>query len=386
MNLYNAHTHIFTNKCIPENFLGKLNVGFAKIPLLKMVSIPVINYTLGRLLRKALPGERDFLSKYANFMAIGSKKSQEAVYQDLVSSYDEACRFVVLTLDMDFMGAGRAEVNYLTQLHEIIRLKMKYMNDMLPFVSVDPRRGDAKYLRDFVAKYIEDYGFVGIKLYPALGFYPFDPNLDLVYEYAQANHIPLMTHCTKAGVYFKGNKLTDQHLWPYDLNGERLPENDHRSSVTMKNRDFKNYFTDPDNYRQVLNKYPELKICIAHYGGSTEMLRSFGRGPKKSQVNELGNFYEKIQDLLKDPKYPNVYTDISYTLGDDKIFNELIKDIRDVKFKNNILFGTDYFMTIIEKNERQLVDDFRDVIDPSDFARIANTNVKKYLTTGSFKP
>jgi predicted TIM-barrel fold metal-dependent hydrolase len=376
MTLYNAHTHVFTIKCTPANFLGK--------GLIKIISIPIINILLGRLLRKILPGERDFLAKYANFLAIGSNKTQNEVFENLASSYDEYCRFVVLTLDMDYMGAGKAEVNYETQLHQIVRLKMTNMHQVLPFVSVDPRRGSAEYMLEFVKKYIEDYGFCGIKMYPALGFYPFDPNLDLVYKYAEENQIPLMTHCTKGGVHFKGKQLTPQHLWPLNLENEQLPENDHRLDGSMKMSDFKNHFTNPDNYKQVLDKYPNLKFCIAHYGGSDEMLRHFGRGPKKKQVNELGNFYVKTKEILDNPDYPNVYTDISYTLSDDEIFTELIEDIKNPKYQDRILFGTDYFMTIIEKSERRLVDDFRKVIDPTDMKRIGNTNPKNYLDSATF--
>ncbi len=377
MYLYNAHTHIFTTKCIPENFLGK--------GLIRIISIPLINKLMLKLLRQILPSESDFLSKYANFLAIGSNKNQDAVYQDLVNSYDDACRFVVLTLDMDHMGAGRAEVNYNTQLYEVLQLKLKYMQQMLPFVSVDPRRGNAQELLNLVKLYIEEYGFTGIKLYPALGFYPFDPNLDLVHQYAEANEIPLMTHCTKAGVYYKGDTLSEQQIWPKNLDGVQLPENDHSDSTHMKNRDFKNFFTDPDNYRQVLSKYPKLKICIAHYGGSTEIERFLGRGKKKKQINELGNFYKKTRDLLEDTNFPNVYTDVSYTLAANSIFPELIADIQNPVLRDNILFGTDYFMTIIEKNERQLVSDFRAAIDPKDFSQIANTNVKSYLNSTFFK-
>ncbi len=376
MYLYNAHTHIFTTKCIPENFLGK--------GLIRIISIPLINKLMLKLLRQILPGQSDFLSKYANFLAIGSNKNQEAVFRDLVDSYDDTCRFVVLTLDMDHMGAGRAEVNYNTQLYEVLQLKLKYMQSLLPFVSVDPRRGTAQELLALVKKYVEEYGFVGIKLYPALGFYPFDPNLDLVYQYAEANEIPLMTHCTKAGVYYKGKTFSEQQIWPKDLDGKQLPQNDHRKSSHLKNRHFKNFFTDPDNYRQVLSKYPKLKICIAHYGGSTEIERFYGKRKKKDEVNGLGNFYEKTRKLLEDKKFPNVRTDISYTLAANKIFPELIADIKNSDLRDNILFGTDYFMTIIEKNERKLVSEFRQAIDAKDFSQIANANVKSYLNSSFF--
>ncbi len=374
MELYNIHTHIFTIKCTPNNFLGKVST--------KFLTTPIINKLLIKLLSAALPGERDFLQKLGNFVAIGSKKSQEKILEDLMSNYDDNCRFVALTLDMDHMGAGRAEINYNTQLTEIVRLKLKYMHQLLPYVSVDPRRGSPQELLELVRTYVEKYGFIGIKLYPALGFYPYDPNLYEVYKYAEDNALPLMTHCTKGGVFYKGDRLTARQLWSPDLTGAMLPENDHRKDGAMKVKDFKNHFTDPENYRQVLKHFPKLKVCIAHYGGSTEILRSRGAGPKKKQVNPLGNFYEKTKQLISEEN--NIFTDVSYTLADKHVFPDLQNDINDSRIGGKLLFGTDYFMTIQEKGERALVKDFRDFLHPDEFQKIANSNVKNYLTSNFF--
>jgi hypothetical protein len=38
---------------------------------------------------------------------------------------------------------------------------------------------------DLVKKHIEERGFQGIKVYPPVGFYPFDKNLHPILEYAE---------------------------------------------------------------------------------------------------------------------------------------------------------------------------------------------------------
>ena len=82
----------------------------------------------------------------------------------------------------------------------------------------------------------------------------------------------------------------------------------------------------------------------------------------------------------------NVYTDISYTLSDKKVFNTLKEDINNDALKNKILFGTDYFMTIRKKSERSLVTDFKPIISPENFKLISQHNPIKFLSSSFFKP
>jgi len=204
--IYNCHTHIFTIGCAPDRFLG-LSLG-------KILKNRLATFLLSRILKKLIPSERDFLEKYGNFMKIGREKSQEGVFDVLKdkSAYPKGTRFVVLTLDMDFMGAGDAYIPYLTQIGQVKEAKIKYCHEMLPFISVDPRRGNANEMYHFVKEHIEDSKFFcGIKLYPALGFFPFDERLKEVYKFAQDNSIPIMTHCTKGGIHYRGKEFTNDY-------------------------------------------------------------------------------------------------------------------------------------------------------------------------------
>lgn len=385
-SIYNCHVHIFNVRCAPDKFLG--------VSLGKFLNNMPFTFWLSKFFKYIIPSERDFLEKYGNFIAIGSKKSQESLFEYLKYECDYALdtRFVVLAIDMDFMGAGKAYVPYLTQIDQVREAKIKYKNELLPFIGVDPRRGDANYLYRFVKKHIEETGFFhGIKLYPALGFYPFDEKLKDVYAYAEQKQIPIMTHCTKGGIFYRGKEFTNEQLKPTNLNPNPIYQHDYTLYRNTSNSNFKNHFSHPRNYEEVLMVFPKLKICIAHYGGSDEI---------KAYKNNQGiqNWYTHIKSLLT--RFENVYTDISYTLSENTIFPILVEDIKNdqllklnpdkptFKLQDKILFGTDFYMTIQEKSsERQLVDDFRNApgLTINDFDRISNGNVRRYLESGFLK-
>jgi len=88
---------------------------------------------------------------------------------------------------------------------------MRKQNHLLPFLFLDPRRIAATRNNTSKHKNYENYAkhllrsqqFDGIKLYPALGYYPFDKNLIEMYLFAQENEIPIITHCIEGTVFIE---------------------------------------------------------------------------------------------------------------------------------------------------------------------------------------
>lgn len=362
--IVNCHTHVFTVKCAPDRFIGP--------PLAKLLSIKPVSFLLMNILKASIPSEKDFLEKYGNFIEIGSEKSQELVFEKLKSYYPSDTKFIVLTIDMDYMGAGEAILNYPSQLYQVIQIKRKYPDTFLPFISIDPRRGTASSLLKFLKKHIEELGFCGIKLYPSLGFFPFDQRLNEVYKYAQDKQIPIITHCTKGGIFYRGKSYTTDQLRPTNLNPNPIKQYDFSQNSKMKNHEFRDVFLNPENFLEVLDVYNDLKICFAHYGDCDEVVGN--------KIKKEGSWYETIRNLLCSSKYPNIYTDVSYTLSDKKVFTLLLNDIRDQAINRKILFGTDFFMTIREKSENDLFNDFRNILSASEFDLIANINPSSFLS------
>ena len=426
---YNCHTHIFNIKCIPENFLGKGIIGalsrnnisfylvfylkrlsrllvfswFNKIEIAKTISAKLGNYWdkllqflrcskytrwLAGILSWMADVDINFLEKYANFVEAGRERSQELVFEMLRNNpaYDSGSRFIVLTLDMDFMGCGKAICDYNTQLSQIISIKKRHPYQLLPFVSVDPRRGSEDFIAAFVKRHIEQLGFCGIKLYPALGFFPFDVRLNKMYAYAEQHHIPILSHCTQGGVYYKG-RLSEEQLKPSNLNPSPLKNYDFTKDKNLKTSEFKNHFSSPDNYKELLEVFPKLKICIAHLGGSSQVLKSVKGNADKS------NWYLTIKGLIsgyknsKGEACENMYADISYTLFENRILKRLADDIKNPAYADRILFGTDFYLTQQEKREELLVKDFLSVLnDSAAEKRISFYNPVAWLQSDYFNP
>ncbi len=383
----NCHTHIFNIRCAPDSFIGvKLAKRFSRTP--------IVGKGLAKFLRLVLPGSRDNLEKISNFLEIGILKTQSQVFDRLRKESDPNTRFVVLTLDMDYMGAGDAVLNFKTQLAQIRELKLTYRERLIPFIGVDPRRGSGEEILEFVRCHIENFGFGGVKMYPPLGFYPFDPNLDLLYAYAQEKQIPILYHCSQGGINFQDSQITHRQIHPLNLDfaparrvnldnteGDLIDYSSMAKPLRRflgktwgkqkRNKKFKLNFSNPINYKQVLMKYPKLKICLAHFGGDGQISAFL------ESKSDRENWHYVTRELMK--QYDNVYADISYALWNEKAWPAMTSAMKDPQLKDKVLFGTDFYMTTQEKEEPKLVSDFRKHVSHADFALIAETNPHNFL-------
>jgi uncharacterized protein len=396
----NCHTHIFNVKCAPDRFIG--------LPVARMISERKL------LVKGLLKGMRLFgssseasLEKWANFLDIGSQKSQADVFDLLRESYTFGpMAYVALTLNMDHMGAGTALLNYQSQLAEVRQLKLSYLNELIPFISVDPRAGSPDDVLNTVKLHCERYGFGGIKLYPPLGFYPFDPRLEKIYAYAEQFQIPVLSHTSQGGIFYQGDELSLDQTQPMTFGYTRARRIHLDGSVEnqyldfseevkktrrflgktwgkgKRNEEFKLNFADPINYLLVLQRFPQLKLCMAHFGGDGQIEKFVEKPEERTSTSR--NWHHVVCEILK--KYPNTYADISYALWQSKIWERLrqcingpLQDGSDIS--KQILFGTDYFMTIQEKTEVRLVNDFRATLSRDEFNRIAVENPSKFLST-----
>ena len=368
MDIINCHIHTFTIDHVPDKF-----VGYGIDNLLRIKAIRGVVFFL---LKNILPfSDRDLLDRYVRFMKIANKDNQEKVLKVVRGYYPESTKFVILPMDMEYADMGYVKNSLEEQHKELAELckKPKYQGKLFPFVAVDPRRDG---ILEMTKNLIENEGFKGIKIYPPLGYFPQDPRLDPVYEYAQENDLPVMTHCSRGGVYTKERDIKDKIKEHPDA-----PMNPGR----FKNKDLTDYFTDPFNYKRVFEKFPDLKICLAHFGGDEEWEKYYDDPWDPDTGTEWDmSWLSKIRDMIKSEKYPNLYTDISYTIlsMDDgmHILNILMED---PVLAPKIMFGTDFYMIEREKmKERRLPMKLRSVIGEDKFRMIAETNPKRYLKNG----
>jgi hypothetical protein len=422
---YNCHAHCFTYDHVPEYFLTprvaiswllhhkKLRSYIQKAPSTGNFGI------MGKLLLFLLGSDKEKLIRYMNFIKYGDRKTSEDVIKSMQHYYPKHTGYVFLTMDMEYMGAGVPKTDFEEQLKQLEGVKRNphWENIIYPFIFCDPRRLQPEHPREVAVKtsfsgkrfedglksLISNKYYQGIKLYPALGYYPFDKRMKNVYDFAVDNCIPLTTHCTIGPVHFKYKLDDKEHFHPF-LNKDLPPE---------KQVHFQRYFTHPLNFECLLNHsllkrywgedapdYTNLKICLGHWGTCSDW-HNYLENPwsdiaaRKKTTDwpalELDNWFIDeahagynyswftiICDLMR--KYPNVYTDISYTLNDQTLL-PLLKMIlqSDDKIRERVLFGTDFYLVSKDISERLYGINVRSYLGNELFEQIAITNAERFL-------
>lgn len=417
----NVHIHVFDARCAPDRFFLVLPVGLVRLiarPLKSFLMTEAGTALINRLAKwTSTLHDKGKISRFLAFTKIGAGRSQDEVFQMALEAgkqYDASVRLIGLTLNMDHMDSEPSSPlsykNYTTQLEEIKNIKRSSPEHFFPFLCIDPRHKSGADLRDWVRDQLTDgfehkgklyRYFYGLKIYPALGFFPFDSALEEVYAYAEEYGIPIMTHCTRGGSQYIGKYI--EQLIPKDIStilmrpavlndafqgavGDiqtRIDAYYHDDRKWIQNSSFGNndkacdLFTHPQNYIPVLEKFPKLKICIAHMGGEGEFYtkdelarwwewkkgkaRGFGDLIKIRGVDKIP-WVDRIEQMMK--TYSSLFTDISYTVSylgkkDKVILNRLaefakLEDNSGQLLGHRILFGTDFFMTEREKKEADL--------------------------------
>jgi predicted TIM-barrel fold metal-dependent hydrolase len=403
----NVHIHVFNSECAPDNFLRILPSKFVRKRPEKIKA--ALDSRLGRwtietffrATSRKKPDKRRAFGKYIAFLNVGTDASQLKVFEAALrvgQQFDPDIRLIGLTMNMDFMDTERSEqqISYETQLVKVMEIKRFYPVNFFPFLGIDPRHKKGANMVSWARSYFENgiqytaeknYPFFcGLKLYPALGFFPFDPALEEIFAYAEWQHLPVMTHCTRVGSQYIGNRIED--LIPQNPRMIDVPDNavvlNVRQNINnriqayldrgwVKNSEIGDndlacdLFGHPENYIPLLEKFPRLKICLAHMGGSSEVENAMTGDLAKIREVDPISWFQHIREMML--RYPNLYTDISYTLTDFQDVNSAVyinvmnllnepyhnpQTGRDEQLGDRVLFGTDFFMTEQERREPEL--------------------------------
>jgi predicted TIM-barrel fold metal-dependent hydrolase len=406
-----------------------------------------------------LPGKQttDLAKRYLNIGRFSFYEGQGGIFGRLRNQYPEGTRLVVLPMDMEYMGAGAVKTGYRTQMEELAELKDRHKEMIYPFVFADPRRmaaepdyfkyhigeGGKVILEDcFIKEYIEQHGFSGFKIYPALGYYVFDERLLPLWRYAADNGIPVLTHCIRGTIYYRGKKEKD---WDKHPVFEQAMGNDKYEPLLlpeMKNIDFSVNFTHPLNYLCLLDEVllrklvkeakdnrtrdlfgyineavplqynlHHLKLCLGHFGGDDEWKRFFERdrdnlasqlvrNPQKGidffpvengerkrgkleQVWRDADWYTIICSLML--QYPHVYGDISYIVHSEEIIPLLKHTLipEHARLRQRVLFGTDFYVVRNHKSDKNMLADILSHLSEEEFDLIARENPEQFLSRES---
>jgi predicted TIM-barrel fold metal-dependent hydrolase len=212
--------------------------------------------------------------------------------------------------------------------------------------------------------------FVGFKMYNPLGSQPLDPRLpflhdkssdgDCFYARCEREGIPILVHCSPGGMTTHEIRYFVEHdsskpafLNPHlgSVESSSVPTDATAVAADPEEtaiRYFYDNYVHPKAWRKVLEKFRNLKLCLAHFGGD-----EFKDGLKSSWVTEI---------IALTKEFPNVYTDLSCwdMEANKKVFLDLMMNKQYSHLHDKLLFGTDWYMTLVAlggKNYRKFCDD-----------------------------
>jgi len=340
--IYNCHTHIFTHENIPNNYFGFYLVPIARNRFFRWVLSGLMKLPIPYLV-KSERGQR-----FKAYLDSAFNKNQEENLKGLQKFYPSQSKFVILPMDMALMEAGEVIEDIDAQHEELAKLSRNklYKDIVIPFAHIDPRREDSLQRLTLL---VEKQNFRGVKIYPPLGYGPDHQVLmDEIYPFMVAHNIPLIAHCSPGSVNNKMMDIEKAHA-----------------------------LADPDNYTVVMEKFPELRICLAHFGGIDEWKRHLD----EFKDTEKPTWLSKIRRLMNSGRYQNLYADISYTIFNFTENATLLSALlEEERIAGRVLFGSDFYMVKNESySEKRLSIDLRSVLGEDKFWQIANTNPRKFL-------
>jgi predicted TIM-barrel fold metal-dependent hydrolase len=274
-------------------------------------------------------------------------------------------------MDMTLMSAGPVETSIADQHAELAGLRDHYPNVVIPFAAVDPRHPG---IVETTIRLLEDEGFRGIKLYPPTGYHPYDSRLHDLYAYANQHNLPLITHCSRpASVQYRGTPTAQM---------QQNPENNNQP-LNLGRKELLTYFTRPDAYLPLLRNYPDIKVCLAHFGGEGDWRRYLDHPWNPAAGMTDGSWLAVILDLIRSGDYPNLRTDISYTLfADDEYVYVLKTLLSNEQVRARVLFGSDFYVVENARlEERRRSVKIRGVLGEELFDTIARKNPEDFLAT-----
>ncbi|NBC27801.1 MAG: amidohydrolase family protein [Bacteroidetes bacterium] len=360
-DLSNKPRHLTEDQLLEELVRAILSTDvfkeFSKNNLQQLSALNAININAEHLSRAALKQVLNALSAWGDAndnaesnlfdiyetLRIALMPSSTAIADHLLDHLDRDDALVGLMMDIrGDSESDRDEHRFHNQRDDLVEASLQRPGRVFPFFAVNPKRPDHF---DLMKDAIETKGFVGVKLYPSLGYKVDSDEMMVVYDYCEQNDLPITMHCNHSGFYVEEAFID---------------------------------YCNPEHWEPILAQYPSLKICFAHFDGH----QSF------SDPNGLdeGTWGRKILELMQHPAYSGVYADVSYhtdMMGDPELEQHYLQKINELLnmpvVQNRILFGTDSWLLRLNMSDELFWSYFREKLSGERFRQIASTNPKMFL-------
>jgi predicted TIM-barrel fold metal-dependent hydrolase len=272
--------------------------------------------------------------------------------------------FVNHMMDLERTFASAHVVPFAAQQEAMQWLDFQWGGKLICFTAFDPFR------RDQALASVEaglQRGAVGIKFYPPSGYRPWD------------NAIPPPPPATETGA-MKRWRSRYEGLTGADLDAQmrqlfakaeydQIPIFTHCTSAGFEAVTGYGWNADPEYWAHALEKFPRLRLCFGHAGGTQFWFHESAAG-LTADDQRAWKFGEQVVQLCLD--YPNVYCEFAFleplltpdgaaalkkrlaaTLGAPS--HSKVPGVPAWKFGDKVMYGTDWHMiTQVKDHERYL--------------------------------
>jgi len=378
--IIDVHSHLFDIKCINKTYFiirflkdflgiksgGELHVEYSEDELYKRINNYEENWE-DDFIEELSKADQDIVIKSNEKKGIidlisATKflrfKKMKDVYMYYIRKFSLAYHFklpkenvlvTALMMDLNIGWDVKIKKSILEQIKELKNLSLE--KPVLPFLFCDPRRADLSEEKEnlyslFNIAFCEGQSFFGVKIYPALGYDPSDYRLWPIYKICEELKIPVISHCGGESI------STDK------INLEVYEGDVKKTLIAKKRKEMAYMLNDPNRWSLVLEKFPNLKLNLAHFGGYETWYSS-------SPVSKEKDPQQRKECIIKFMnKYANVYSDFSYNL----VEIDLSKNLKNSLYFSEILrertlFGTDYWVVNKEGNLHREQSRFLNIID-----------------------
>jgi predicted TIM-barrel fold metal-dependent hydrolase len=279
------------------------------------------------------------LEKLAQIVNL-AQHSRAQIAATLATTYPTVDLFTPLLVDYDAWSEDHPSSALATQIgaHGMVaRLSIqgrigRAAARIHPFMAFDPLR-EARALATgpsgslaLVRRAIEEAGFIGVKVYPSVGFSPvgnaerdphdgpgLDAALRALFKYCQSEDVPITAHASAANEYALGL---------------------HQLAA-------------PARWKPVLEEFPKLRLNFGHFGHDHGV--GDPRRTERKAVEARGAWMWQAAELID--RYPNVYADMSnsplvYQADYSARFEGHLEDLcaRFKSLPGRLMYGSDWWM------------------------------------------
>ena len=289
-------------------------------------------------------------SDWLKFIYTAFMPSIDRVTDHLLDQLNDADAIVPLMMDID----PEEKTLYKEQMEQTAGQSLRHPGRVMPFLAVHPLRENALGI---LKKEIKRGRFIGVKLYPSLGYKIQSPALEGILDYCNQTDTPITMHCNSNGFYAA--------------------------------KSFRDY-SHPRHWWNILGKYEALRVCFAHFGGD-----EFFRLPEETPWPQ-GSWSGEILRLMDGFK-GRVFTDISYhtrpmelEIGRYAYYEGYLSKLRtylqDDTYGSQILWGTDYWLVQRRVDEKHYWDYFSARLGGRVLDQISRDNPIRFLGLPNPKP